>query len=65
VIHKTYIDVNEKGTEAAAVTAVVMGVTSAGPANMIRLDHPFLFAITENSSRSILFIGKVSEPAYK
>jgi serine protease inhibitor len=65
VIHKTYIDVNEKGTEAAAVTAVVMGVTSAGPAHMIRFDRPFLFAITENSSKSILFIGRITEPAYK
>lgn len=64
VIHKTYIDVNEEGTEAAAVTAIVFDVTSAGPLNAIRLDHPFLFAITENSSRSILFMGKVSEPGY-
>ncbi len=64
VIHKTYIDVNEEGTEAAAVTAIVFEVTGAGPVNTIRLDRPFLFAITENSSKSILFIGKVSEPGY-
>ena len=64
VIHKTYIKVNEEGTEAAAVTGVVMEVTSIHPMNEIRLDHPFLFAITENSSRSILFAGKVAEPAY-
>jgi len=64
VIHKTYIKVNEEGTEAAAVTAVVMGVTSAGPVNYLRLDRPFLFAITENSSQSILFMGKVAEPIY-
>ncbi|MBN1132780.1 MAG: serpin family protein [Bacteroidales bacterium] len=61
VIHKTYIKVNEEGTEAAAVTAVVFDVTSIGP--MIRFDRPFLFAITENSSQSILFVGKVMEPA--
>jgi len=65
VIHKTYIDVNEEGTEAAAVTAIVFDVTSAGPASAIRLDRPFLFAITENSSKSVLFIGKVSEPSYE
>lgn len=64
VIHKTYIKVNEEGTEAAAVTAVVMELTSIGPADEIRLDRPFLFAITEKSSKSILFMGKVAEPAY-
>ncbi len=65
VIHKTYIDVNEEGTEAAAVTGIVMGITSVGPQSFLRLDRPFLFAITENSSKSILFIGKVSEPSYQ
>lgn len=64
VIHKTYIKVNEEGTEAAAVTAIIMETTSAGPRNFLRLDRPFLFAITENSSKSILFMGKVAEPAY-
>lgn len=64
VIHKTYIKVNEEGTEAAAVTAIVMETTSIGPISQIRLDRPFLFAITEKSSKSILFMGKVAEPAY-
>ena len=64
VIHKTYIDVNEEGTEAAAVTAIVFETTSIGPVNGIRLDRPYLFAITENSSKSIIFIGKVKEPSY-
>lgn len=64
VIHKTYIDVNEKGTEAAAVTAIVFETTSIGPPSVIRLDRPFLFAITENTSKSILFAGKVMEPSY-
>lgn len=65
VIHKTYIKVNEEGTEAAAVTAIVFGTTSVGPTNQITLDRPFLFAITEKSSKSILFMGKVSEPSYE
>jgi serpin B len=65
VIHKTYIKVNEEGTEAAAVTAIVMEATSINPIlNEIRFDRPFLFAITEKSSKSILFMGKVAEPAY-
>ncbi|MFH0758645.1 MAG: serpin family protein [Bacteroidota bacterium] len=63
VIHKTYIKVNEEGTEAAAVTAVIFELTSAGFQG-IRFDHPFLFAITENSSKSILFMGRVTEPWY-
>ena len=64
VIHKTYIDVNEEGTEAAAVTAIMLG-TGIAENSFLRLDRPFLFAITENSSKSILFIGKVSEPSYE
>ena len=64
VIHKTCIDVSEKGTEAAAVTAIIFELTSIGPPSLIRFDRPFLFAITEHSSKSILFIGKVTEPEY-
>jgi serpin B len=64
VIHKTYIKVNEEGTEAAAVTAVQISPTSLGPVYELTLNRPFLFAITENSSKSILFMGKVSEPEY-
>lgn len=62
VIHKTFIKVNEQGTEAAAVTAITMDVTSAGPGSILRFDRPFLFAITENTSKAIIFAGKVSEP---
>jgi serine protease inhibitor len=62
VIHKTYIKVDEKGTEAAAVTAVTMDLTSAGPGSVLRFDRPFLFAITENTSKSILFTGIVGKP---
>ncbi len=63
VIHKTYIDVNEKGTEAAAVTGAVMELTSMGPpAPRIKLDRPFLFAITENTSQAIVFMGKMGAP---
>ena len=65
VIHKTYIDVNEEGTEAAAVTAIVFEATSMEPFSYLRLDRPFLFAITENSSNSILFMGTVQEPSYE
>ena len=65
ILHKTFIDVNEEGTEAAAVTTVEISVTSAGdgPVTFIA-DKPFLFVIRENSTRSILFMGKLSRPEY-
>ncbi len=68
VIHKAYIDVNEEGTEAAAATGVAMQATSAAPGayeppKIFNADHPFIFAIVHNSSSSILFMGKVNDPA--
>ncbi|MCX6013396.1 MAG: serpin family protein [Chloroflexi bacterium] len=63
VKHKTYVEVNEEGTEAAAVTSVGMGTTSiALPLDMI-VDHPFIFVIREHHSNTILFMGKIMEPA--
>jgi serine protease inhibitor len=63
VAHKAYVDVNEKGTEAAAATAVGMMPTSV-PARPkeFRADHPFLFLIRHQRSGSILFIGRVQNP---
>ena len=65
VIHKTFVEVNEEGTEAAAVTAVEVVSTSIGPTTPIPTDffvnQPFLFAIRENSTGVILFIGKIGE----
>jgi serpin B len=67
-IHKAYIDVNEKGTEAAAATSTVMRATAIRrqmpePPIIFRADHPFLFLIRDTRSRSILFMGRVSDPA--
>lgn len=63
VKHKTFIEVDEEGTEAAAVTSVGMA-TSAGPSGsfVMRMDRPFLLLIRENNSQAILFIGKIVEP---
>ena len=61
VLHKTFVDVNEEGTEAAAATSVGMGVTSAPP--LITVDRPFLFAIRERFSGTILFIGRMMNPS--
>ncbi len=65
VMHKTYIKVDERGTEAAAVTGITFGVTSVGPDNSFRADHPFVFAIREKDTKAILFIGKVMNPLEK
>jgi serpin B len=59
VRHKAFVDVDEEGTEAAAVTSVVM-IDSAPPT--IVVDRPFLFFIWEKYSGSILFMGKVMDP---
>jgi len=63
VIHKTFIDVTESGTEAAAVTSVGIGVTSM-PAEPLTfyLNRPFLFFIAEEDTGAILFAGKVENP---
>ncbi len=69
VLHKTFIEVNEEGTEAAAVTAVEIGETSYNPNEptviYFTADHPFLFAIRENSSGTILFMGRVNLPEWE
>lgn len=62
VMHKSYIKVDERGTEAAAVTGITVGVTSVGPDTSFRVDHPFVFAIREKDTKAILFIGKVMNP---
>jgi serpin B len=61
VQHKTYIDVHEKGTEAAGATSVGIGVTSMPPE--LRFDGPFIFAIRERSTGTLLFVGRVVDPA--
>jgi serpin B len=65
VVHKAFVEVDEKGTEAAAATAVVMcEATSAGPRiPVFRADRPFLFLIRDKVSGAILFMGRVTNPA--
>lgn len=65
VVHKTYIDVNEEGTEAAAVTVVDMAVTSTKPTEPIEppffmdINKPFFFAIVNEETQANLFVGIV------
>lgn len=61
--HKAFVEVNEEGTEAAAATAVEMETKSISMDPVFRADHPFIFLIRENTSGSILFIGRMANPA--
>lgn len=60
VMHKTFLEVNEEGTEAAAATSVGIIVTSLPPT--IQVDRPFIFLIREKSTNAILFIGQLMNP---
>jgi len=65
VIHKAFVEVNEEGTEAAAATAGVVGVTAVKepqPTPVFKADHPFLFLICDTHSGSILFLGRLLNP---
>jgi len=62
VKHKSFIQVDEFGTEAAAVTSVEVVPTSVGP--LFICNKPFLFAIRERISGAILFMGKIGEPKW-
>lgn len=63
VVHQAYVDVNEEGTEAAAATGVVVGITSVGPRiPVFRADRPFIFVIQEKDTGNVLFVGRVIEP---
>jgi len=66
VKHKTFVKVDEEGTEAAAVTSVSIVFTSAGGSGFtMRVDRPFVFVIREKNSGSILFWGKIVEPTFE
>jgi serpin B len=70
VLHKAFVEVSEKGTEAAAATAVMMKEKSARPESVpftptFRADRPFLFLVRDRQSDSILFLGRVLNPTEK
>jgi serpin B len=62
VLQKTFIEVNEKGTEAAAVTVVGLENTSNQPNKEMIINKPFLYTITEKETGSICFVGKIGMP---
>jgi serpin B len=66
--HKAFIEVDEKGTEAAAATAVVMAEGSAAPMAppvAFHVDRPFLFVLRDRVSGAVLFMGRVEDPTAK
>uniref|UniRef100_A0A8C6AX15 Serpin B3-like n=1 Tax=Monodon monoceros TaxID=40151 RepID=A0A8C6AX15_MONMO len=60
--HKSFVEVNEEGTEATAVTGVEAVIRSAVFPESFHCDHPFLFLIKHNKINSLLFYGRVSSP---
>ncbi len=66
VIHQSFVEVNEEGTEAAAATAVGMEATGISPTHpeplLFNADHPFIFIIRHESTGQILFMGRVGNP---
>lgn len=63
VLHKAYVNVDEEGTEAAAATGVVVGLTSMPTEQVeVKLDRPFIVMIVDETSGSILFMGRVTNP---
>ncbi|NXU80426.1 PAI2 inhibitor, partial [Oreotrochilus melanogaster] len=62
VFHKCYVEVNEEGTEAAAASSATLASRSLGAAVIFVADHPFLFFIRHNKTKSILFLGRFSSP---
>ena len=62
VVHQSFVEVNEEGTEAAAATGVVMRKTSVLASKSLKADHPFLFMIRDQKTHAILFMGKMQNP---
>jgi serpin B len=63
VLHKTFVEVNEEGTEAAAATAVVVRVRGTTPLGyQFRADRPFIYLIRDRTTGCILFLGRVMNP---
>ncbi|XP_076999842.1 leukocyte elastase inhibitor [Tamandua tetradactyla] len=62
IVHKSFVEVNEEGTEAAAATAGIATFCMLMPEETFNADHPFLFYIQHNASRNILFLGRLTSP---
>ena len=63
VIHQSFVAVDEKGTEAAAATAVTVGETSVPQFTELTVDRPFLFMIRDRETDAVVFLGRVLDPS--
>jgi serpin B len=64
VLHKAFVSVDEAGTEAAAATAVIVGITSVPEEPIeVKIDRPFIFLIRDIETGTILFLGRVVNPS--
>lgn len=61
--HRANITVDEKGTEAAAATVLGMPTSKPPPPVEMTMDRPFLFAITERETGTVMFLGRVTDPS--
>ncbi|ABS28354.1 serpin family protein [Anaeromyxobacter sp. Fw109-5] len=62
VVHQAFVKVNEAGTEAAAATAVIIGVTSMPTIRPVAIDRPFLFVVRDDATGALVFVGRVTRP---
>ena len=62
ILHKAFVEVDEKGTEAAAATAVLKTADSLPKYRKFMADHPFVFLIRDNATGSVLFMGRMTQP---
>jgi len=63
VVQRTFLEVDEDGTEAAAATGVAMSVSARAPLSVVSFDRPFLFLLTDTATRSPLFVAAVHDPS--
>jgi len=63
VLHKAFVSVDEKGTEAAAATAVIVGPTSIPLFVDVKIDRPFIYLIRDNATGAVLFFGRIVDPS--
>ncbi len=66
VFHKSFVQIDEEGTEAAAVTVVILGTTSTGGSTSfyMRVDRPYFFVLHDTHSQTILFVGQIVQPQW-
>jgi serpin B len=62
VVHDASIDVDEKGTEAAAATGIVIAVSGRVISRSVKIDRPYIFLIRDSATNTILFLGRVTDP---